>query len=569
MTNKAASSSAQGSGFDVKPSELNSVAGNVALQQSVIHKAANDLIYDLVEFMDCGGYGPTAQMVSSTYVKVGNRFLDVWAKTVTGVGGVAVGFVVTANNYSQAEASSHPSKNHQPVLFPLPKVIDSPPRYQRIPDPRWGDMDDYSSGLTSWILEGIPDWAMDIIRGLLDNVYRWGKAGDILPLPDYQQLDKIALAWLKPGFAITQAGSALTGSITSVSDPNNGEWQSAMRQFTSSLWGTTAWGTSTSGYEWKHDTAAGQGTGSHPVMAVLWDTTQEVSKTMRAYAEAGEKMGREVARVYRKAVWDALPRLEDGLDLDDVKKIGRSLLGMGRDLGIGITLEIDTDALNRAVSVYEGELLGLVSYLNKLLPPLDEAYRSAPTFQAEEARAQAFGARSLNDFKPEHRYTVAGQDPDNMFYPLDLANQEGLHGSHPIDKHVGLTDDQLRQRLRDQPGAPAASSFKDLASAQKYTQAALEDIDNADRIARWIDSVEEKKRTRPNYDPNRSEIPPVYLQFNEPVGQSVSRSDYDADGMSARSTEQRWVQVRLIYKEGLEPPFIVLTAMPHSGPNRP
>jgi hypothetical protein len=36
--------------------------------------------------------------------------------------------------------------------------------------------------------------------------------------------------------------------------------------------------------------------------------------------------------------------------------------------------------------------------------------------------------------------------------------------------------------------------------------------------------------------------------------------------MNARAEDKSWVQVRLIYKEGLEPPFIVLTAMPHKGP---
>ncbi|WP_328697030.1 RNase A-like domain-containing protein [Streptomyces sp. NBC_00342] len=540
----------------------------MALQQGMLHKAANDLVYDLVEFMDCGGYGTAAEMVSAAYVKVGNRFLDVWAKTVTSVGGVAVGFVTTANNYSMAEAASHPSGNAPPVQFPLPQVIDTPPRYQRIPDPKWGDMDDYSSGLISWLLEGVPDWAMDIVRDLLDNVYRWGKAGDILPLPDYLQLDKIALAWLKPGFAITQIESTLTWTIGSISDPNNGEWQAAMRQFASSLWGTTAWGTSTAGYEWKHDSAGGQGAGSHPVMSVLWDTTQEVSQIMRAYAEAGEKMGREVARVYREAVWDALPDIADGLDMNDVKKIGKGILGLGRELGIGITLKIDTGAINAAVSLYEGELLGLTSDLNRLIPALDEAYRSAPTYHSEEARSQAFGARSLNEFKPEHHFSVPGQDPDDIYYPMDLAAQEGMFGSHPIDKHVGLTDDQMIMRLRDQPNVPDASSFTDLPSAQKYTQDVLRDDANENRIAAWIDSVEKKVRDRPGYNPNRSEIqPPLYLEFSgQSVGRTVSRAEYDANGMNASAEERDWVQVRLIYKEGLEPPFIVLTAMPHAAP---
>ncbi|MFD9615980.1 RNase A-like domain-containing protein [Streptomyces virginiae] len=547
---------AQSSGFDVTPAKLNGVAGSVVLQQNVLNKAANDFLYELVEYMDCGGYGSAAQAVSAAYVKVGNRFLDVWGKSVVSVGGVAVGFVTTANNYSRAEAASHPSGTTKPVQFPVPKVIDQPPKYQQITDLRWGDMDDYSSGFISWLLEGVPDWAMDIVRELLHHVGRWGKAADIIPLPDYEQIDEIALAWLQPGFAVSQVETALTGLAGSISDPNNGEWQAAMRQFTSSIWGTTAWGTSTANYQWKHDTAGGQGTGSHPVMSVLFETTQEVSKAMRDFAKSAAKMRHEVWRIYKKAIWDALAELKQLPDFDDVKRIGKKLLGIGKEVAIGITLKVDTAAINRAVSLYEGELRGVESRLTALLPALDEAYLSAPTFQAEDARAQAFGARSLNDFKPEHKFTVPGEDPDHIYYPLDLANQEGLYDSHSIDRHVGLSDDQLRQRMRDDSSASAASSFKDLGSAQKFTQDALRDNANENRIADWIDRVERRMKNNPNWDPNRSKIqPPIELTFQEETGRTVQ-------GVNSTGAPTHSVKVVLRYAHGLEPPFIVLTSIP-------
>ncbi|MGW7171209.1 hypothetical protein ACWGH3_39400 [Streptomyces sp. NPDC054884] len=87
--------------------------------------------------------------------------------------------------------------------------------------------------------------------------------------------------------------------------------------------------------------------------------------------------------------------------------------------------------------------------LTKLKPALEEAKRSVPTYAAEEARAEVFGARSLNDFKTEHQY-IRDADEKNHFYALDLAGQEGIHNSHVIDKHVGKSDEQLAQRLRDQ-----------------------------------------------------------------------------------------------------------------------
>ncbi len=54
---------------------------------------------------------------------------------------------------------------------------------------------------------------------------------------------------------LSMAESALTGYVSSITQQSNSEWHTAMRQFCSSLWGTTAWGRSRQGYEWKHDSA--------------------------------------------------------------------------------------------------------------------------------------------------------------------------------------------------------------------------------------------------------------------------------------------------------------------------
>ncbi|MFE2939648.1 RNase A-like domain-containing protein [Streptomyces sp. NPDC059255] len=554
---------AQSGGFDVKPSDLNRVSGIVAAQQSMLNKSAGDFVFELIKYPDCGGYGTAAKNLSAAYVKVGNRFLDVWARSIVSVGGVAVGFTTTANNYTTAEAASHPSGSKQPTLYPIPQVIDKEPVYQRMSDLRWGDMDDYSSNLISWILEGIPDWAMDILRDLIHHVYRWGKAGDILPLPDYLEIDKVALAWLRPGFAVSQVDSTLTGAVSGITDPNNGEWQAAMRQFTSSLWGTTAWGKSTAGYEWKHDTPTGQGgSSSHPVMTVLFDTTQQVSKIMREFAEAAEEMRRNVHQVFRDAAFESLPNIKDGLDLDDFKKLGKSLLKMGKNLGLNITLNIDTGAINAAVTKYEGRLGELESRLKALLPALDEAYESAPTYQAEVARSQGFGARALNEFKQQPKYTVPGEDKENHFYPVDLANQEGVHGSHVLDKHVGQSDSQLLNRLRDQPTIAAASTFPDLAIAQKATQDSMDEIgpdpskpenagkpnlgvNNPQKIENWL--------SRPRGDNSILTLDPV--EFDYATGRTIP-----AGSSSASDTHS--VKVVLKYKNGIDPPYVVYTSMP-------
>ncbi|MFE5008572.1 RNase A-like domain-containing protein [Streptomyces sp. NPDC056696] len=561
--------------IDVKPSTLHQVAGGFAGEQTPFDKAAKNLVKELKEYPDAGGYGTAPQAFAASYLKAGNRYLEVWAKSVVSIGGAAVGFATTANNYSKAEAANDASGKTKPQTQPPPVVIDKAPDYGSVPDLKWGD-DDGGDDFIRSLLECIPDVVWHVIRPLLEHAFRWGKVAEVYPYPQQHYLNSLSQSWADMTKALSWAEGNLTGQMYGITQQSNSEWHDAMRQFCSSLWGTTAWGKTTASYEWKHDSAANQKP-SHPVMSVLFDTAMKISDLLREFAEAAVYVNGEVWDIYFDAVKKAVGDIDlsDGVDLKDLKEgakgVGRFLKGLakgGAELSVEITLNIDTAALNRVVEEYNRRVNALVPRLNALMDALDEAYRSAPTYAAEEARAESFGARSLNDYKKEHHFTVPGQDPDNMFYPLDLANQEGLYGSHPIDKHVGLTDDQLRMRLRDQAGAPAASTFKDLASAQKFTTAAIEDINNADRIDKWIESVEKKIQNNPNYDPNKSEIqPPIYKEFaGQSTGRSVSRDDYDADGMSAKADDKSWVQVRLIYKEGLHPPFIVLTAMPHKGP---
>jgi hypothetical protein len=64
---------------------------------------------------------------TTAYLKVAERFLEVWAKSVVSVGGAAVGFTSTANNYAAADAATNPSPTGQPTHRPAPHVIDKAP----------------------------------------------------------------------------------------------------------------------------------------------------------------------------------------------------------------------------------------------------------------------------------------------------------------------------------------------------------------------------------------------------------------------------------------------------------
>ncbi|KOU76041.1 hypothetical protein ADK57_05725 [Streptomyces sp. MMG1533] len=109
----------------------------------------------------------------------------------------------------------------------------------------------------------------------------------------------------------------------------------------------------------------------------------------------------------------------------------------------------------------------------------------------------------------------------------------------------------------------AASTFAEMSSAQHYTQAALDDVDNAARIEEWIKRVEDRERNNPSWNPNSSKIdPPITLTFGDVTGSTVSRDDYLNDGANAQVTDAHGVKVVLRYCKGIDPPFIVITSMP-------
>lgn len=267
------------------------------------------------------------------------------------------------------------------------------------------------------------------------------------------------------------------------------------------------------------------------------------------------KVRSEITDVYRESAYKTLK-------VKDFGDVLETLLGGAFELAVEFINNLDTGRLDSAVDTYNGTVKTLADGLPKLVAPLDEAYVSIPAYAAEEARAKAVGARSLNDFSENSDYTVPDEHKDNHFYPIDLANQEGIHNSHVIDKHIGQTDDQLLQRLRDQPSIKAASTFTDLATAQKTTQDALDcigpdannpansgkpnaGINNPQKIENWL--------SQPRSDGSMLNLDPV--KFDHAAGRSIPSG-------STTAVDAHAVKVVLKYKNGIDPPFVVYTSMP-------
>lgn len=66
--------------------------------------------------------------------------------------------------------------------------------------------------------------------------------------------------------------------------------------------------------------------------------------------------------------------------------------------------------------------------------------------------------------------------------PRDLARDE-RRGGHTLSRHVGLTDAQLRDRLKRDSRISAASTYTDRATAERTVSAAL--LKNRKRIDAW------------------------------------------------------------------------------------
>ncbi|MEU7701093.1 RNase A-like domain-containing protein [Streptomyces sp. NPDC039028] len=560
-------------GFDVQPLHLYQVSAALSVEQQSFHKA-------LVQFLDVhagyskvGGSGTATAEFATQYTAVVALLMEAHGKAVVAIGGAAVGFTTTANNFRQADAATHPLS---PPFLPQapPQVISAPPTYAAPPPfgVRDGNaVDEFADVFDDGDLPG------SLMRSVIEEALGTGRALEILPLPNYLRVNHLSQAWLpyQTGVGIIQG--QLTATIDVITDHANGDWHGAMLQFVSSVWGTTAWGKNTAGYEWGHKPPSGAGT-SLPVFGVLSTTAQILAQALRTYAEAAEKVRTELRDILHKAIKDAVALLE----VTDLKgfigNFTERLKKLWKGLGAAVLLSIDTDAVNAAVNSYETTLRAQTQKVKSLLDALQEAARAVPTFQSESARAEAFGARSLFEFdRSIVPLNEQSRDPSARF-GIDLASvewerndfqpppPEGLRvgkEAHTIDKHIGLTPEQLMHRLRDQGGADA-STFRDLRSAEQYVQTGVNDPARKTELETWMRN-QERKVADGTFRPGSVKAWdfPVTDANGNPVavGTSVSQSDFAASGFSARPKDVHTVHVVLAYSPESKS-FYVLTAYP-------
>lgn len=584
---------AGGGTIDVKPSHLWAVSGRVAGQQDGMVRGANKLLQELRKYPDAGGAGTDAEVFAEAYKRIGNRWLEVWGKSVVSVGGVAVGFTETANAYTKADAAAHPKAGQAAEQRPLPTVIDKEPKFESVPDIKWGD-DDGGDDLIRGAMEGIPEIVREVLQPLAKNVFRVGKVADVHPFPQQHYLNSHCHSWMNASTVVTTAADSLTMAIGTITNHQKADWEAAMRTFCSALWGATDWGRSGSsrhGYQWAHTTpppGTRTPTGSQPVMSVLSDVAIKISDCLREYAEAAVELNHDVfeelKRAMKKAATDIIEDLEKAKEKPSLKNIAGAVTSVAGGIGgaaglllkfdVKTVLNLDQAKLSRIVDKYTGIVDGLTTRMNALKGVLDEAHMSAPKFEAGVARAHGFGARSLEDFKTTSQSWLR-IDSATGTYVLDLAANEYMADGHTLDRHVGKTDDQLVQRLRDQqvagpspawphgkPRPGGSSAFPNYQRAQELTQYNLNQ--KAAEIEAWI------KGPPPPADgavqPFVGTAPP-----GETSGRSVSKqptnpadplSGFKQGGMQAKVEDVKGIDTRIKYDSSRNPPFTVMTSMP-------
>jgi len=98
-----------------------------------------------------------------------------------------------------------------------------------------------------------------------------------------------------------------------------------------------------------------------------------------------------------------------------------------------------------------------------------------------------------------------------MSGPTRDLSQDEAAGGHILRKHVGKSDDELRERLAEEPYISGASTYTDRATAEHAVGAAI--AQSRDRVERWLN--------RPGGHPN------LVLDYDspEPIGRTINRGE--------------------------------------------
>jgi hypothetical protein len=116
----------------------------------------------------------------------------------------------------------------------------------------------------------------------------------------------------------------------------------------------------------------------------------------------------------------------------------------------------------------------------------------------------------------------------------DLSQDESA-GGHTLRKHVGRTDDQLRERLRHERQISAASTWIDRDTAERAVGTALEQ--DRGKIERWLNREGSHPNLVIDYDGDAA----------RPIGRSLRRDADQPEPCAHATIVLRWVPPQSYY----------------------
>jgi hypothetical protein len=362
-------------GFDVQPQHLYFTSLVVRDGQFDYDKQAKTLTETLVKYSQSAGTGWGADSFADRYGIVAGKFLELWAKSVVSVGGVAVGLTQTANNYVLADWAAGKGKGAPPEEKQPPAVITTAPEYGPPNDLTWrGEGEYHDSWAISGILGEVPDFLMFIMKPVVDEGLRLGRVHEITPGVKEEEFRDIAGAWREASKGVKKAADDFTDAISYITDPTgNGEWQAAMNAFCQTIWGTTAWGkvrdqraevTPKKGARsWKTHGKMDPAT-RRPIIEVLDKSANTIQKLFDDLADVGQKTTETTTRLAKEAADKTVKDLTTGLDPFELTRLAVGLVVA--EVVLTFRSHMDKEAMDAAVGAYHeafGDAAGKLAML--------------------------------------------------------------------------------------------------------------------------------------------------------------------------------------------------------------
>lgn len=118
---------------------------------------------------------------------------------------------------------------------------------------------------------------------------------------------------------------------------------------------------------------------------------------------------------------------------------------------------------------------------------------------------------STNSASPASSNQAAGAAGRRSEFPSRDLSQDEAAGGHVLRKHVGRTDEQLRERLEEEPNISGASTYADRAMAERAIGEAIGQ--SRERIQRWVTRSGGHANLVLDYD------------SDQPIGRTMNRGD--------------------------------------------